>query len=323
MPRLSVLNPPAPPVAEFQSFIEESKNLQHCGATQPNIGGFLEFIKGARPFSVYLDKPSPVVDFKKFIRHALRTAIARVKHHLPAIVECATITPNWLFNDDLLDVAGLSFVEDAYTELMAWALHPDTHPPSAARRQQEWLKSLGLEQGICGKDPCVPQTQVITEDGIPDLILHFPKLVIIVEAKTSSNEHLTPSGEMQTISYAQVVRKMFEIDALTVFITPDRRMAANSQAKLSTFTEFAMFLAKTMKAEDLPQDTRAAFAMLITHFISCAKTIKIPVRELRNLINRIEVWRVKPHRYNNKSIFIHLSDLLNAIEVFGLVEINE
>jgi hypothetical protein len=189
---------------------------------------------------------------------------------LAGLRERVALLQPWLMPHDLLAIAGLDYAEDAYTELVAWALNPNTHPASAGRRQQAWLAHLKLPSEIALRSPTHPVTQLLTADGIPDLVLRYAEFVVVVEAKTVSDEHDTPSGAMQTLAYAAAVRTTLGLPASTpvyiVFLTPDRRQAANPDAVRTSYLDFVLAMAEALDPNELSQDLHAAFKMVLSHF---------------------------------------------------------
>jgi hypothetical protein len=223
-----------------------------------------------------------------------------------------------MIRDDLLEVAGLRFVEDAYTELMRWALAPETHPASAVDRQRSWLQCAGLDEEVCEGAPCEPQTQIWTEDGVPDLILRFRGGTVVVETKTGSREHDTPSGRPQTVSYPQAVRQKFKLPPETpvkvLFVTPEGLSAQNAEAKATTFVEFVFALVRVLDDHGLSRElgTGAAYAMLFTHFLNCATVAKVRASEL---IERVVSWSKEPDWDSDSRILERRAELLAAIEM--------
>lgn len=73
--------------------------------------------------------------------------------------------------------------------------------------------------------------------------IRFPTFTVVVEAKTGSEEHPPPSGELQTLAYPEAVRYRLNLhpdhQLYIVFLTPERRPAANPKAILTTYYEFA------------------------------------------------------------------------------------
>ncbi|SRR6266446_1946033 len=182
----------------------------------------------------------------------------------------------WHTNCDLLDK--IVSLEDSYTELIAWALRPATHPKSALLRQRNWLASLGVE--LADETPAEPRTQMPTNDGVPDLVLPFETQTIIVEVKTDSDEHPAPSGKDQTFAYLDAVRSSLHLSPQhslrIVFLTPDSRPAKNPDAMCTNFAHFAVVLAKTLAGFDLPDHIRVMAGMVI----SLLSTFELPIQNL-------------------------------------------
>ena len=184
---------------------------------------------------------------------------------------------------DLFRVAGLSWAEDAYTELIAWTMDPRVHGEVATVVQRVWLESLLVEEASQVSMAAIPKTQLWLEGEIPDLVLLYGDFVVVVEAKTSTEEHTTRSGKFQTESYPDVVRRNLacaEIPIHIVFLTIDRTLAVNTAAISTTYLNFALVLAQVAQSCDLPNDVAVAFRMIATHFAGCAIPNGIDVSEL-------------------------------------------
>lgn len=276
-------------------------------------GQFRDFIAAATTIT----SGSSVEGFQTFVREAMPLLFADIRNLLPEIAERATLTTRWLTNADLLAVAGFRFVEDAYTELMAWALRPATHPASGVERQAAWLKVLGVDADDYPSDPCEPFTQMQTEDGIPDLVMALPTMTICVEAKTGSTEHPTPSGQPQTLAYPVSVRRALLAAAdhrvKMVYLTPDGHEAENPEAVCTTYVEFVLAVAGALEGHDLPPDTRAAFRMLFTHLLTHATP---PSTDAPALAHRIAEWSRQQGWDDHDQINERMHDLLKAVEVF-------
>jgi hypothetical protein len=110
-----------------------------------------------------------------------------------------------------------------------------------------------------------------TEDGIPDLVLVYSTGVIVVEVKTDTFEHETPSGAPQTVAYAKSVSESLALTDTTphvVFLTPDGHAPANAAAIASTFGELVVALASELNPEELSPDLRWAFSIVFTHLLT-------------------------------------------------------
>ena len=274
----------------------------------------MEFVRQAE--LVAIQHPPPVIQFQHFVTAAMPLLVVEIKCLLPRLVDRASVAERWFVGHDLLSIAGRSLIENSYTELMAWALRPTTHLASALRRQQAWLNVIGLDENICGQEPCVPQTQLITDDGIPDLVLQFKNSTVVVEAKTGSAEHAAPSMKPQTIAYQESVPRTLNLASdhtvAIVFITPDGREAKNPQAKSTTFIEFAFALARVLDGEELPADTRAAYAMLFTHLLNSPKTSGVSIQEI---VGTIMAWSKQPDWSADERVLERMDDLLEAVEI--------
>lgn len=236
----------------FREFADASRRLLASNAQQqrslPRTTEFRAFISRAERYTIDL----------------AMTALNEAMPHLRALVP-------WLVSEDILAVAGLRFDENAYTELLAWALHPQTHPPSGLHRQRAWLAAAGVPRlQHSSIAPVSPTTQVATLDGIPDLILDFPQMRVVVEAKTTTTEHRTPSGHYQTVSYAQVLRTVPERPVHVVFLTLDGAAGVNPSASRVTYAATALALARALQGFDLPTPLRQSFAAVISHFAFAA-----------------------------------------------------
>jgi len=286
---------------------------------------FERFVADARIFVGGLERgpprlATPVSEFSSFIEAAkplvagpLRSAVAALGPRI------AALSP-WLTEHDLLAVAGRTYDEDAYTELLAWAIAPETHPPTALRRQVAWLRSMGLPQPIA---PAKPRTQVDTDDGIPDLVLDYGDFTLVVEAKTGSHEHETPtSGSMQTISYPEAVRRRLGLSPSkavhVAFLTPDRKRAANENAVLTTYLDFTLALADALRDEDLNPDLRAMFKMLFTHFATRAVPFGV---EGATVLRGAVSWLTEALLVDDGVLLSRLGDVRDLQRLFSLRDV--
>jgi hypothetical protein len=284
------------------------------------VEDFIAFVTRAKSI---IANPEPATSvsltFRQFIDKAMPLVFADIRTQLPRIADRANLVARWLVRHDLLAIAGCRFVENAYTELMAWALKPDTHPDSARQRQAAWLGALGLDEAICDSRTCDVRTQVRTDDGIPDLVIRFDSLTIGVEAKTGSAEHLAPSGVLQSVAYGESIRRELRLkpdDKLQmVFITPDGRQAANDDAICTTYITFAMAFAAALDGHEIPSDTRAAFAIFFTHLLTCATPLEIDVPRM---VEQIQSWSAEGDWGEDQQIKQRLTVLLEAMEFLKL-----
>ena len=238
----------------------------------PRFRGFLD---AAVPL-LSRSEASPVAAFRDFIERARPLLLKRLPEQIAALRPKWERLRGWLIDPahDLLRIAGLTYGEDAYTDLIAWALRPSTHPPTALRRQQAWLARLGISESEMPAEPAEPITRLFTCDGIPDLIFNFLHFVLVVEAKTGTAEHAAPSGKSQTHAYGPAALEALGRDpktpTITVFLTPHGSDAANPDAVLTTYADFAVALALELSPEELPEEVGHSLRLLVTHFLGCA-----------------------------------------------------
>ena len=170
---------------------------------------FEAFCEQAKP-ALEQAKPKPPADgFRRFLKAAEPLLLDSVSARLPAIQEALRDLKPWLLDEllDILDVARVTASEDPYTELIAWAISPSVNSELAVACQRAWLGALGVEEAVVN-DPVDPMTQFSTDSGIPDLVLAYQNLLVIVEAKTRSEEHKASNTRlMQTKAYPSAVRR--------------------------------------------------------------------------------------------------------------------
>src|SRR5689334_342862 len=92
------------------------------------VEGFRQFIERAREVLAASQKPPgppPIAAFHIFLECARPLATRHARAYLDRFVSRAALLRPWLSSCDLLAVAGLSYAEDRYTELIAWAMRPE------------------------------------------------------------------------------------------------------------------------------------------------------------------------------------------------------
>ncbi len=150
------------------------------------VDEFRRFLSLAEPFLRV-----PMHEFEAFLMQSREILLGSLPQRLQAIQPAIEKLRPWLTSSDLdlLRIAGLTHDENAYTELLAWALRPSTHPETALDRQRAWLCYLDVPGAGDLIEATEPQTQLHTKHGIPDLVLVYPSLAVVIEAKTSTLEH--------------------------------------------------------------------------------------------------------------------------------------
>lgn len=235
------------------------------------IDRFRAFVRRARD----LAPPPPCDQFRAFVAAATDCLagdlLPRVRRHRPELQRLA----EWLVEDrfDILAVAGFRWVEDAYSDLIAWSLSPDVHPESALARQKAWLTRVGVPEAAGFTALATPQTRVWTDDGIPDLYLQFSELLVVVEAKTGTGEHETPSGLPQTTAYAAALRRhlgLTDCAVRTLFLTPDGADPADPAAIPTTYADFVYAVVLAFRPADFPPAFAHSLRIVLTHLLNHA-----------------------------------------------------
>lgn len=231
------------------------------GEIVPAFRDFLASLIRLRSGAVDTHEP-----FSAFLAQARPLVIGPMRKEWEALQSELGVVQRWFTDCDLLDRIVTS--EDSYTELIAWALSPSTALGTAELLQRKWLTSLDIDWG--NAKPVEPQTWLKTEDGIPDLVLSYKTRTVVVEVKTDSDEHRTPSGKPQTTAYPPAVRKTLGLSAQhpihMVFLTPDGWAACDRDAICASFARFALVLAKALEEVEPADHLRSAFGMIITSF---------------------------------------------------------
>ena len=122
--------------------------------TQQITAKFLTFVRRGREILTQRAGLLPQVEsFQQFVEAAKPLLLPRLRSSLPILIQRAKRVHRWLMDEDVLAVAGLSNQENSYTRLVAWMLAPQTHPPTAIRRQKAWLRILGIAERINFRPP--------------------------------------------------------------------------------------------------------------------------------------------------------------------------
>jgi hypothetical protein len=241
--------------ADFAVFIEQAKTILGQSSSRLPIAEFSDFLEASKPLAIQL------------VRQALKD------HHEQLKNLCHWLIPSSL---DILAVAGLSGFEDPYTNLIKWMLYPPGMPDLAIRCQRAWLKALDLPVAADITEAIEPQTQLGTDDGRADIVLHFQQqhYLVIIEAKIGSEEHETPKSIAQTIAYPSAVRRRLglpnDYPGIMVFLTPDGVLAADASAVSTTYETLVTALACELSPAELPPHLSWAYSTIITHLLAHA-----------------------------------------------------
>lgn len=236
------------------------------------------------------DKKDEYAEFERFLGETKRLLLRELPHKLDTMRSSAEQIQRWLIplECDLFEIARTVNDENAYTNLIAWSLSPATHPPTALRRQQAWLSALGIPESKCITFPVEPMLRLCTDDGFPDLVLRYPTFVVVVEAKTKSEEHDAPSGRPQTEAYPHAVRRRFALECSfplhMVFLTPTGTPAKNPEAINTTYREFAFALARELTPGELPEDVRYPYKLFFSHLIAHVDPSGVEICKVMNAL---------------------------------------
>ena len=269
----------------FRLFVGESEALLRR-ESDDQTARFKEFVRAAE--SIVLDElPQTVVDLK------------------PAIDALEA----WLLRRelDILREARATWDEDAYTNLLAWWLSPNTDPDTKLQRQQAFLNTIKLPEASRIESDEVPHVQLHTDDGIPDMVLKYSDFAVVVEAKTGTYEHETPQSEQpQTVAYHAAVRRHFaipiDVPIYTVFLTIDGSAAANEEAYNLSFFELALAIAMQFRPAEFAPPVGALIQAWLSHLFHEADP---PGLELDALVTQLRIHRAETTP-NPKPLLRHL-----------------
>lgn len=260
--------------------------------------------------SVQNHSPLPIRQYSEFTNKAKDIFLNQIQSLLPDIGPILTMVHPWLVSTDILSTAGIVYNENAYIKLIAWVLDPRTHLVSASIRQRAWLESI-IPVSIELIEPVIPVLQFSTDDGVPDLVLRYNSFIVVIEAKTGSEEHSTPlTGLPQTVAYPAAVLRKYglakDFPVYIAFITPDGRKSANLDAINTTYVEFCCAIMKNLKIDVLPDELQFTFSLIFTHFLTCAIPEGI---NLRPLIEQYE--HLDQKKYDEITLLSNFASILS------------
>lgn len=234
----------------------------------PTVEDFQAFVEQATPL---LRRDAPVRAFLDFVQNAETVILADATADADGLTRAAAILQKCCGEHDLFAEAGLTGREDPTTELVRWLLAPSSHPESALARQHAWLESIAW-QGSLPTAPVLPETQWGTLEGpIVDLVLPYPERVVVVEAKTGTDEHEAgATGKLQTDFYAEAVARQLPrtVPPMVVYLTLDGRDASGS-AIPATYATVACAVARALGPswDTMHVATREAFRVVMVHLL--------------------------------------------------------
>jgi hypothetical protein len=304
--------------------LKMQKTMKVSAETVSRFNAFTKQAKTLLSAPVVNIKPEPhthnarqsITEFESFIAQAKPIVVQQIRATLRAHRSQLTNLCRWVVPQscDVLAVAGLRGHEDRYTNLIAWMLWPEGKPELALRCQKAWLKSLGLHKiAMQMKKAIKPVREFVTKNGRPDMVMHFqqPDFILIVEAKTVTEEHETPNSDLQTRAYPAAVRERLGLPknhpGAMVFLTRDGREADNSNAIVTTYELLVTVVAASLSPDEISHNLRWAYSSVITHFLTHAVPSETDkVEAMRLLANNIPLQQ---ERLSNDQILDNLSIL--------------
>ncbi|MCC6668611.1 MAG: hypothetical protein IT375_33005 [Polyangiaceae bacterium] len=226
-----------------------------------------------------------VTAFTEFVKRATPLVVGRAQRYLDVLAPVAAELRQCLGGVDLLHIAGVTGSENSYTSLIAWAFAPARGRKRALVSQRRWFQLCDMPTGVLESLPLDVREQYDTGAGVPDIVMFRGGVAVVVEAKTGSQEHITPAKKLQTKSYPAEVRRALELagDPPVVFLTPNRRAASNQAAVLSSYVEVAAALAHanvTLPEDEWSPAVRSIVAHLIRHAVPAGSPVEGIVAEL-------------------------------------------
>ncbi|MBK8205304.1 MAG: hypothetical protein IPK87_00795 [Planctomycetes bacterium] len=240
-------------IATFSRFVHRAEGMLRSGSMEP-----------------------PVASFQAFIEQVTPLAIGEVRKQFERLRSMANQLATWWTEHDLVSVLGVRHAEDPYSELLAWMIRRETHPPSFETRVGTVLALVSPELAGRAGDVKEIRTQVATPGGgVPDIVIRLSDTAAIIEAKTGTGEHVTPAGRMQTVGYPDAVQQLFGLPnkPKIAFLTLDRTAAENPEATLLTWADCAAALAKALFKKDVDTTFGAILSVGITHFVRACLSV--------------------------------------------------
>jgi hypothetical protein len=236
-----------------------------------NIEQFQAFVRDAR--RVLESEGPPVEAFRAFVAKAEPLATDAAREYLRWFAPHADRVARALVADDLIQVAGYHRAENSYTRLLGWSLGHGNDTPLAAAVQHALIALL--RPGWAPAKPLAVLVERSTEYGTPDLVLHGDDLVVVIEAKTVTREHLAAqTGEKQTVAYGRLHRDGSPelgirpgVKGFTVLLSIERDEPADSNAEASTFAEVALCILDAIDRVEASFDQKWPYRAIASHWL--------------------------------------------------------
>lgn len=296
---------------------KQSASSPASSPAERDLAAFREFAVAASLLVEAESKQLPFAEFSRFVAVATPIVLGDTRRLLTTLAQKMTVLRDWMTEHDLIQVAGVTGAENAYTELLTWLIRAATHPPTALKRQRAFVELVAVKVPEFDEplDDHSILTQVGTNDGIPDLIVLIGGECIVVEAKTGTDEHgARGSDRWQTFAYPVAVRKKFDrLKALPqiAFLTLDRQAAKNPNAKPVSWAQCAIAIAEAVRPVEVGPVLQGLFGTVITHFMTCgldSATIEL----------LIEITSGKSPTWNDAQVVAKLVPIQELLQVTGV-----
>lgn len=286
-----------------------------------NLAAFQRFLDEARALQAKMTAQDTrasterLAEFERFVLRSNELLLRDAKPYLDWLAPAWRAIEPSLRTPDVLAVARITHDEDRYTELLRWMLWPDDLELATAC-QRAWV---GYTLGRDVRCAVCPVTQMRTKDGIPDLVLPYADGPVVLEAKTVTTEHTTPtSRQPQTVSYVAAVSRALggtaTEDIGVVYLTLDRSRPANALARPMSYLEVALVLADVVESRRTSEPMLSAYRVVLGHLARRAVPDGLRIDAVDALVGR---WREDPKVAIGADALVHLArckDLLPAPE---------
>lgn len=253
-------------LADFRRFIEAARSIlaeAHDESSLPT---------GHTHPAPPQDEEDLLHKFQAFVATARPLATEAARKYLEWFEPHAARLLPVLGGDDLLQLAGYTGVENAYTRLLGWVLGDDNPSPLAAAVQRVWVSRLVPEATF--SKPLKVHVELETSVGRPDVVMVSDELLVVVEAKTGTREHeAAQTGEQQTVAYERVpndVPVSSKAPPVIVFLTVRGERAANGAAINTTYAELGVIVLEAIATVEASTEAKVPYRALAAHWLSHA-----------------------------------------------------
>lgn len=256
-------------IEQFRTFVRDARRLlesdpraseAHTPTTRP-------------PSSVLprADDGPPVEAFLAFIDTATPLATEAARRYLRWFMPHAERITRAVVEHDIILVAGYHNVENSYTRLLGWVLGYKNDSALATAVQRRLIARL--RPALTPSQRLNVIVECSTKNGCtPDLVLVNDDLVVVIEAKTVTREHLAAqTDEPQTTAYMKAVRETLpvaeSVQGLTVLLSIEGDEPADSDANAATFAEVALVILEAIDTVEASFDQKWPYRAIASHWL--------------------------------------------------------